>query len=142
MRDIPGHLEGMETERRWRTPRTVNRGKEHGVCAQWPPASPCPGPRQGVQHPFRDSFFFKEMTNIARTTKKTCSKARTGPVCLQRPFSTQLRMCTVLFGFIKQAEPLLPRMLFWEKSQAESNKAEYFHTTVSNELIELVSTVM
>lgn len=33
-------------------------------------------------------------------------------------------------------------MLFWEKSHAESNKAEHFHTTVSNELIELVSIVM
>lgn len=49
------------------------------------------------------------------------------PVCLPpKTLLVQLRLCTVSFALIKQGKHLLPRMPFWEKSQATSNKAGYF----------------
>ena len=91
------------------------------------PSTPLPGgTRQGVEHSHGD-LYCRKMT-VLPASQRICRKARTRPlsVCLQRPFPIQLRTCLSLFGLIKQAKRLLPRMLFWEESQAVPNDAEHF----------------
>ena len=117
---------GMEAEKRQRTPEDCqSRSPAQSLCSEWPPAPFCPAVPGRVWSIHTGTCCSVGKCPASITANMQQSQDQT-PVCLQRPFPIQLRTCLSLFGLIKQAKRLLPRMLFWEESQAVSNDAEYF----------------
>lgn len=68
----PDHWQGMEAGKSGEPLRTVNQGREHRVVLRVAPSV-------ALSSTGTRDLFFKEMSDTARTTKKTCSKARPGP---------------------------------------------------------------
>lgn len=116
----PDHLEGMEAEKSGEPLRTVNQGREHGVSAE-----------SGLQHLSAQHQYQAEIyssrkwVTLPGTPRKHVAKPGLDPACLSpKTCPPQLRICVLSFGVIKPTKHLLPHMLFWGKSQAESNEAE------------------